>query len=243
MLLVKTDLTCGSVRVLTLEQFRKHSPFGLANLVAVSTRRQLASLRERAFQRLHDEKGKRVLPHLLSRLSAFHFKIVTHAADNAPIIVRFQQKYAQKVLANEHEMVRHNQVMEKPRESTDESLPQRLNRLLRERDWFAADLERKSGVHRNTLGRILRGETRSPDNATVEMIASALEVSPSYLRYGIDEQRPPAAPEVLQKIEALIQLSPNEADLLRVFRAASPLLQDKILKTVRQLIDKGQIVT
>lgn len=131
-------------------------------------------------------------------------------------------------------------MMETPRERDNESIAQRIQRMLNDRNWFGADLERESGVHRNTIGRILRGVTQTPDDGTVDMLAKAFGVSPAYLRYGKEDAPAPTAPDIVRTIEALIQISPAEAELVRLFRSASPALQESFLKTARLTLKQGK---
>lgn len=111
-----------------------------------------------------------------------------------------------------------------------------LRSLRRAKGWTQADLAAESGVSLRAISDMESG-TRLPRRSNAQAISAALGVSPDDLFKAPDE-KPPAAPEVLQKIEALIQLSPNEAELLRMFRSSSPTLQGAILDTVRRLIEK-----
>jgi transcriptional regulator with XRE-family HTH domain len=58
---------------------------------------------------------------------------------------------------------------------------EKLQRLRERRFWSREELGEKSGVHPDHIGRIERGDTKSPRMATIRALARGLEVDPSQL--------------------------------------------------------------
>jgi len=61
----------------------------------------------------------------------------------------------------------------------------RVNDLLRQKGWTAAELIRRSGVHRDLIYKYLKKEIAQPRGDTLGRIADALGTTESYLRFGI----------------------------------------------------------
>ncbi len=76
--------------------------------------------------------------------------------------------------------------------SVDETLADRLKRLMAERSVEVTDLVRATGLREGAVYKILRGDTKQPEFATGTRLARALGVSAAYLA-GVENESQPEA--------------------------------------------------
>jgi len=72
-------------------------------------------------------------------------------------------------------------------EHEPEAVGNRLRRLRDRKPWTQAELSRASGVPLQTIKDIERGASKRPRNRTVRALADALQVSASYLLWGLTD--------------------------------------------------------
>ena len=58
---------------------------------------------------------------------------------------------------------------------------EKVQELRERRFWSREELAERAGVHADHIGRIERGDTKSPRMATIRALAQGLEVDPSEL--------------------------------------------------------------
>jgi len=57
------------------------------------------------------------------------------------------------------------------------NLPVRLNQLMNQKNYNVVDIEKATGISRNTIYSILSGNSKNPGAQTLQLIATALDVS------------------------------------------------------------------
>ena len=96
-----------------------------------------------------------------------------------------------------------------------DEIRKRIKTALDERNMTASDLARKSGVNKGAISRYLSGEV-IPKQSKIDLMARALDVSPSWLLgYDVNQKGELAQPLIeLQKLN-----DENKAKLLGYYQA------------------------
>lgn len=74
--------------------------------------------------------------------------------------------------------------------SVGEGFGDRLRRLRSQRGWSMDELCRQSGVSRNHIWQLEKGQRRYPRQDTFDRLAKAFDVSPFYLEHGYEPDSP-----------------------------------------------------
>lgn len=106
----------------------------------------------------------------------------------------------------------------------------RLKELRDEAGLSQGDIAEKFSVAQNTVSSWENGK-RDPDTDTVKKIAAFFDVSIDYLLGVSDRKKAPSKEDA--------GLSAEEAELLELFRSASPALQDAALRVLETDQKKG----
>lgn len=122
-------------------------------------------------------------------------------------------------------------------ESINETVADNIRRLRKSKGWTQHDLAVESGLSFRGVQDIEAGK-RSPRTSTLQAIAGALGVSEAFFFADHDSDKNTLQGTFNQMIEAMksLPLSPEEIDLLRLFKLASSAQRDAIMKTIRNLV-------
>ncbi|MBO5437638.1 MAG: helix-turn-helix transcriptional regulator [Thermoguttaceae bacterium] len=128
-----------------------------------------------------------------------------------------------------------------------EKLAERMSDIMRQKKISAAELARRIGTDRSTIGHYLRGDYL-PKYDKIQKIADSLGVSVSYITGMTDDPAPTGDPGLDGFLDRFIRstqpgsfgsvtVSPEDLEILAAFHEADPRIQS----AVRKLLDLPEL--
>ena len=115
----------------------------------------------------------------------------------------------------------------------------RLRELREKKGLSLDDLSRVSGVTRDHIGRIERGESQNPREQTIEALSKALDIHPSLLLYGVINSANSVIPMPNISDDGVGALSKEERETILELRTITDIEAKKNIRGMIKTIAKS----